>query len=60
MKPQKPKIKIKTKDAKKYKAISYMNCQIEFRESLVDERSPSEPRRNPEPGYRDTSSSCHE
>ena len=32
----------------------------EFRENLVDERSPSEPRRNPEPGHRDTSSSSHE
>ena len=32
----------------------------EFTENLVDERSPSEPRRNPELGYRDTSSSSHE
>ena len=32
----------------------------EFRENLVDERSPSEPRGNPEHGYRDTSSSSHE
>ena len=31
-----------------------------FRENLVDERSPVEPRGNPEPGYRDTSSSSHE
>ena len=31
-----------------------------FRENLVDERSPLEPRSNPEPGYRDTSSSSHE
>ena len=32
----------------------------EFRENLVDERSPSEPWENPELGYRDTSSSSHE
>ena len=32
----------------------------EFRENLVDERSPLEPGGNPEPGYRDTSSSFHE
>ena len=31
----------------------------EFRENLVDERSPSEPRANPELGYRDTSISSH-
>ena len=32
----------------------------EFRENLVDERSPLEPRGNPELGYRDTSKSSHE
>ena len=32
----------------------------EFRENLVDERNPSEPRGNPELGYRDTSTSSHE
>ena len=32
----------------------------EFRENLVDERSPSEPRRNPAPKDQDTSSSSHE
>ena len=32
----------------------------DFRETLFIERSPSEPRGNPEPGYRDTSSSSHE
>ena len=32
----------------------------EFRENLVDERNSSEPRRNRELGYRDTSSSFHE
>ena len=32
----------------------------EFRVNLVDERSPLEPRRNPELGYRDPSSSSHE
>ena len=32
----------------------------EFRENLVDERSPSEPRGILEPGYRDTSSSSYE
>ena len=32
----------------------------EFRENLVDERGLSEPRGNPEPGYRDTSSFSHE
>ena len=32
----------------------------EFRENLVDERSPSEPRRNPVPKDQDTSSSSHE
>ena len=31
----------------------------DFRENLVDERSPLEPRGNPELGYRDTSSSSH-
>ena len=34
--------------------------QQEFRENLVDERCPFEPRRNPSPGHRDTSSSSHE
>ena len=33
---------------------------LEFRENLVDKRSSSELRGNPEFGYRDTSSSCHE
>ena len=33
---------------------------LEFRENLVDERSSSELRGNPELGYRDTSSSAHE
>ena len=40
-----------------------MNCWIGCRssnEKLVDERSPVEPRRNPELGYRDTSSSSHD
>ena len=32
----------------------------DFREHLVDERSPSEPRRNPAPEDQDTSSSSHE
>ena len=32
----------------------------EFRENLFDERSPSEPRGNPELGYRDTSKSSRE
>ena len=32
----------------------------EFRANLVDERSPLEPRRDPSPGDRDTSSSSHE
>ena len=32
----------------------------ELREDLVDERGPLEPRGNPAPGYRDTSSSSHE
>ena len=32
----------------------------DFRENWVGERSPTEPRVNPEPGYRDTSSSSHE
>ena len=32
----------------------------EFRENLVDERCPPEPRGNPEPGHRDTFSSSHE
>ena len=32
----------------------------EFRETLVDESSSSEPRGNPAPGHRDTSSSSHE
>ena len=32
----------------------------EFREHLVDESSPLEPRRNPAPGHRDTPSSSHE
>ena len=56
---QKPKTQIKVKDAKKYKAIYRMICGTsykEFRESLVDEGSPLEPRGNPEPGYRDTAS----
>ena len=59
---QKPKTKIKMVNQKKYKVICYMNCWIGCRssENLVDERSPSEPRGNPAPGYRDTSSSSHE
>ena len=32
----------------------------DFRDNLVDESSPIEPRRNLEPGHRDASSSCHE
>ena len=32
----------------------------EFSDKLVDERNAPEPRENPEPGYRDTSSSSHE
>ena len=32
----------------------------DFRQNLVDERSPVEPLGNPEPGYRDTSMSSHE
>ena len=35
-------------------------CLLEFEENLVDERNPSEPRGEPSPGHRDTSSSFHE
>ena len=60
---QKQKTKIKMKETKKYTAIYCMNCWDwlhEFRENVVDESSPSEPRGNPAPGHRDTSSSSHE
>ena len=32
----------------------------DFRENLIDESVPAEPRRNPDPGHRDTASSFHE
>ena len=51
------------KDTKKYKAICCMTCGTGFRifrKNLVDECSRLEPRRNPELGYRDTSSSSRE
>ena len=53
------------KDANKYKDIYIYRNELpdwlqEFRENLVVERSPSEPRWNPEPGYRDTSNASHE
>ena len=60
---QKPKTKIQMKDAKKYNAIYYMNCRIGCRSTeriFSHERIPLEPRRNPEPGYRDTANSSHE
>ena len=51
------------KDAKKYKAIFYMNCRIGCRSSesfLVDESTPLEPWGKPALEDRDTSSSSHE
>ena len=59
---QKPKTKIKMKDAKKHRAIYCMTCRIVCRrsENFVDESSPLEPRWNPAPEDRDTSSSPHE
>ena len=38
----------------------FLDWLQDFREILVDESSPSEPRRNPEQGSQDTSSSSHE
>ena len=60
MNPQKPKTKMKIWNRKKYKSDllhELPDWLQEFRENLVDERCPSEPQRNPQPGYRDTSSS---
>ena len=60
---QKPKTQMLTKDARKYKAIYCMTRQTDCRISkklFFDERSPSEPRGNPEHGYRDIASSSHE
>ena len=53
---KKTKSQIKMKETKKYR-VDWLQ---EFRENLVDESSPLEPRRNPAPGHRDTSSSSHE
>ena len=63
MSQQKLKTKIKIKDAKKFKSDflhELPDWLLEFRENLVDERSSSELRGNPELGYRETSSSSHE
>ena len=59
------KAKIKIKNERREEVQSDLLHELpgwlqEFRENLVDERSPFEPRGNPEPGYRDTSSSSHE
>ena len=51
------------KDAKKHKSDLLHDLPEwlqELKENLVDERSPLEPRGNPELGYRDTASSSHE
>ena len=63
IKQQRPKIKIKMKDAKKYKAIFYMNCLIGYRISgriWLMKALPQGLRENPEQGSQDTSSSSHE
>ena len=62
MNQQKPKTKIKIKDTKKYKDLLHdlPDWLQEFRENLVDERSPLEPRGNPAPKDQDTFSSSHE
>ena len=52
MNPQKPKPIMKMRNQPDWLQ--------EFKENVVDGRSPLEPRGNPEHGYRDTSSSSHE
>ena len=49
---------MKMNDTKKYKAICYW--LQDFRENLVDERSPLKPWGDPAPKDRDASSSSHE
>ena len=60
---QKPKIANKNEGREEVQ--SYLLHELpdwlqEFRDNLVDERCPLEPRGNPEPGDRDTSNSSHE
>ena len=58
-----PKTKIKNRESEEvHSDISHelLDWLQEFRENLVHKLTPSEPRRNPEHGYRDTSSSSHE
>ena len=63
MNPQKPKTKIKMRNAKKYKEICRMNCLIGYRNSeriWLMKVTSTEPWGNPEQGSRDTSKSPHE
>ena len=62
MNPQKPKTKLKMKDAKNYKEISHElpDWPQEFRKNLVDQSTTTDPWRNPEQGSQDTSMSFHE
>ena len=60
---QKTKTPITMKETEKYRVIYGMTCRTgcrSFRENLVDESIPLEPRGDPSPGHRDTSSSAHE
>ena len=59
---QKPKTKIKMKDGRSTKHLLHdlPGWLQDFRENLVDERSPTTPQGFPAPKDRDTASSCHE
>ena len=57
---QKPKLKKRTRRSQSDLSDELPDWLQEFTGNLVDERSPSEPRRKPWPGYRDTSNSSHE
>ena len=60
--PPESENKNKTKDAKKYKAKYYMNCQTRFRilERILSVKVVLQRRRNPAPEDRDTANSSHE
>ena len=63
MNQQKQKIKNKNEGRKEVQSDLLHDLPDwlqEFKENLVDESSPAEPRGNPEPGHRGTSSSSHE
>ena len=60
MNRQKPKTQIKMKEVQSDLLHDLPDWLQDLRENLVDERSPTEPRRNPALDDQDTSSSFHE